>query len=80
MIFVGALLCSSIIRDRHQSSRDKFRQRGILRDQSSTRFTGFRPNLGTTVIQPITPSTIPSTTTAINDQGQRVYTTRNVRF
>uniref|UniRef100_A0AC34FYY8 Uncharacterized protein n=1 Tax=Panagrolaimus sp. ES5 TaxID=591445 RepID=A0AC34FYY8_9BILA len=43
---VGTFLCINIIRDKRRSPTEKFRRRGILRDASSTHFTGFRPNLG----------------------------------
>uniref|UniRef100_A0A914QBZ4 Uncharacterized protein n=1 Tax=Panagrolaimus davidi TaxID=227884 RepID=A0A914QBZ4_9BILA len=43
---IGTFLCINIIRDKRRSPSEKFRRRGILRDQSSTHFTGFRPNLG----------------------------------
>uniref|UniRef100_A0A914QJR8 Fibronectin type-III domain-containing protein n=1 Tax=Panagrolaimus davidi TaxID=227884 RepID=A0A914QJR8_9BILA len=46
IIMIGTFLCINIIRDKRRSPSEKFRRRGILRDQSSTHFTGFRPNLG----------------------------------
>uniref|UniRef100_A0A7E4ZZ57 Fibronectin type-III domain-containing protein n=1 Tax=Panagrellus redivivus TaxID=6233 RepID=A0A7E4ZZ57_PANRE len=46
MLVVAAILCASIMRDRARTPSEKFRRRGILRDQSTTRFTGFRRALG----------------------------------
>uniref|UniRef100_A0AC34R6E1 Fibronectin type-III domain-containing protein n=1 Tax=Panagrolaimus sp. JU765 TaxID=591449 RepID=A0AC34R6E1_9BILA len=79
MIFVGALLCASVIRDRRQSPSEKFRRRGILRDQSSTQFTGFRHKFGDIGSNNISATKANLNKNYDNQQQQRFYI-RNVHF